>query len=310
MKKHFTFIAILSLILASLTSASFAIGQTETPIEDQYMLQLQGLAWNKATIDALVITPTNESWWNPLYLNATIRAIGQWNEAFSSFALNYTEFSYLKNIKITTKISNQIQQGYDLYINWTEAPLRSTSDEIGLSRTLSLRSQVITNSSIMLAAATNHGTPLSDGDMQNIALHELGHSIGLGHSNHTSDLMYPMYSLRSSAESISTLNMYGVATVFAWLINPSSFYPVNEWLTRNYVILPANITYEHLTVSAQNARPPSITDNPVVQFFIFIYELLIHPEIGVVVIFVIILFVIVALIPRKKKVQDEIKVDS
>ena len=31
--------------------------------------------------------------------------------------------------------------------------------------------------------------------MQNIALHELGHGLGLGHSNYTDDLMYSLYTL-------------------------------------------------------------------------------------------------------------------
>jgi hypothetical protein len=90
--------------------------------------------------------------------------------------------------------------------------------------------------------------------MQNIALHELGHSLGLGHSNYTGDVMYPAYTLLGPADSISTLDVYGVATVFAWMLNPSKFYPVNEWLQSNSVILPSN-QYEYLPVSPQNTRP-------------------------------------------------------
>jgi hypothetical protein len=45
----------------------------------------------------------------------------------------------------------------------------------------------------------------------------------------------------SSAESISTLDVYGVATVFAWMLNPSKFYPVSGWLQSDPVVLPSNI---------------------------------------------------------------------
>ena len=298
--KNIALLIIFSLVLGSIASANPVMGQTDTN-EDQYLLQLQGFAWNQAVLDTLIIIPDNESWWNPLYLDAMLRAVGQWNEALISFASNYTEFSYVSNVRISTTITNQAVEGYDLYINWTETPLSSTLDEIGLSKIVVLSTKVITNSSIILAAKTNHGTLLSEGDMQNIALHELGHSLGLGHSNYTADLMYPTYGIGDPAEFISTLDMYGVAAIFAWMTNPESYYPVSRWLTQNFVILPQDIEYKGLTVSEQNVRPPTPGDNPVIRFFIFIYELLIHPEIAIVVVFIVILFVVVALIPRKKQ---------
>ena len=196
-------------------------------------------------------------------------------------------------------VFNENEPGFDIYVNWTESPLSNTTDEVGLTSTTDLANAII-NCTINLAAHTSHGDALSDGDRQNIALHELGHSLGLGHSNYTGDVMYPAYTLLGSADSISTLDIYGVATVFAWMLNPSKFYPVNEWLQSNSVILPSN-QYEYLPVSPQNARPLTLANNPIVQTLILMFEILIHPEILAIVLLFIIVLIIIAVIPTKRK---------
>lgn len=146
--------------------------------------------------------------------------------------------------------------------------------------------------------------------MQNVALHELGHSLGLGHSNYTGDLMNAFYSMESPAEAISTLDVYGVATLFAWEVNSTSFYPVYGWLKVNSVILPSDITYQGLPVSPENARPQTLANNPIVQTLILMFEILIHPEIfGFVILFIAVL-VIIALIPRRRKRRIAVKADS
>ena len=146
--------------------------------------------------------------------------------------------------------------------------------------------------------------------MQNIALHELGHSLGLGHCNYSGDLMYALYSIGTPLEKVSTLNTYGVATVFAWMKDPSSFYPVTDWLKVNSVTLPSSITYQGLPVSAQNTATPSLTDNPIVQVFTMVYELLLHPEIAVVVIAAIAVFVVIGLFARYRQRPQTATADS
>jgi hypothetical protein len=294
---------LLFLLISSLFLAAgvFRVSQLQGQNQDQYSLRLQGLAWNQATISTLIVTSDNESWWNPLYLNSTLRAIGQWNDAIAGFALNNSNFAYLSNLRIEASVLNETQSGFDVYIGWTESPLSNVSDEIGLSKTFTKPKSAIINCTINLATHTHQGDALSDGDLQNIALHELGDSLGLGHCNSTGDLMYPTYTLLSSAEGVSTLDVYGVATVFAWMINSSMFYPVSGWLKENSVILPSEIAYQYLPVSPQNARPQTLIDNPVVHFFILMFEVLIHPEILAIVLVFIMVMVVIALIPRRRK---------
>jgi hypothetical protein len=303
MRKFLLFLWIFSLVFAfSFVSCNGVRGQEDSS------LQLQGFVWNRLTLNALLVTADNESWWNPDYLNTTLRAIGQWNDAIKAFSANYSDFSYLSNLKIQPIISNTTQPGFDIYINWTGSPLSKT-DEVGLSQ-ISANFGTIINCTTNLATHTNHGEALKEEDMQNIALHELGHSLGLGHSNYTGDLMYSVYTIGYAPEDVSTLDVYGVATLFAWEINATNFYPVSDWLKVNSVILPPNIVYRGLPVSPENASPQTLADNSVVQFLILMFEILIHPEVLALAILFIVILVVIALIPKRRKRSDDVKVGS
>ena len=301
--RNFFLLFLLSLLLSSLflTANIFTVSQVQGQNQDNYTLQLQGFVWNHSPLNALVVTADNESWWNPAYLNTTLRAIGQWNDAIAAFVSNYSDFSYLSNLRIQPSVSNMSESGFDIYVRWTESPLSNTIDEIGLAQLFPNYQSTIINCTVNLAAHANHGDSLSDGDMQSVALHELGHSLGLGHSNYTGDLMYAYYTRGSLPEAVSTLDVYGVATLFAWELNTTNFYPVSGWLKENPVILPSAITYQGLPVSPQNALPQTLANNNVFQFLVLMFEIIIHPEIFAIVLAVAVVFVIIALIPRKKK---------
>ena len=209
---------LLFLLISSLflSSGMATDSQAESQKQDQYALQLQGFAWHLTSLSALVVTPSNASWWNPVYLDSTLRAIGQWNDAIANFALNYPDYDYLSSLKIEPTVSNVTQPHFDIYINWTDSSLSNLTDDIGLSQIFPYQDNVIINCRTILAVQTNHGQMLNEIDMQNVALHELGHDFGLGHCNYTGDLMYPTYTVQSPPREVSTLDVYGVANVFAW----------------------------------------------------------------------------------------------
>jgi Matrixin len=297
MRSFWVFLWGLSFVFAScLVSYSGAQSQ-----KDENSLQLQGFVWNHSTLNALVVTANNDSWWNPDYLSTSLRAIGQWNDAIAAFASNYSDFSYLSSLRIQPTISNISEPGFDIYITWTELPLSNISDEVGLSQIFPNTESVIMNSTTVLATHSNHGNSLDEVDLQNVALHELGHSLGLGHSNYTGDLMYAVYTMGASPESISTLDVYGVATLFAWETNFTNFYPINDWLNESSVILPSAIEYRGLPVSSENASPQTLANNSVVQFLILVFEILIHPEILGIILVVVLVLLIVGLISRRRQ---------
>jgi hypothetical protein len=302
---------LLFLWIASLLSASILItnNQVQAQSSDKYSLQLQGFVWDHSTLNTLVITSDNESWWNPTFLNTTLRAIGQWNDAVATFSSNYTDFAYLSTLKIKPTVSKTSQPGFDIYVKWTKSSLSNITDELGLSQFFA-KDKTIINSTISLAAQNNHGVLLSEGDMQNVALHEVGHGLGLGHANYTGDLMYAYYTTESSPKVVSTLDVYGVAKLFGWEKNSSRFYPVSGWLNESSVVLPQEIPYRGLPVSPENTIPQTFADNPVVQTLVLMFEILIHPQIFALVLGFIVVLVLIAIIPKKRKAAKPVKADS
>jgi hypothetical protein len=291
------FLLLSSLFLAASTCGN---GHVQAQAQNKYSLGIQGATWDQSRLKILLVVPNNESWWRASDLDATLRAVGQWNDAISYFASNYSDYAYLSNLNFVPTVSNETQPGFNVYLNWTEFPVISTSNELGLESTSSLGGVVI-NATINLTTHTSHGDAVTDGDMQNVALHELGHSLGLEHCNYSGDVMYPAYTLLSSAESLSTLDVYGVATVFSFssIFNQSG--SIGDLSQIGSVVLPPNIQYSYLPVSAQNARPQTVANNVVVQYLVFLFEVLIHPEILAGVIVFTIVVVIVALLPTRKR---------
>ena len=251
MNRFLLFLSISCLFLAACFGCTNGV---QAQSRDKYSLELQDFVWNHPTLNALFVTATNESWWDPADLSTALRAIGQWNDAIAAFALNHTDFSYLSNLRIQPTASNETLPGFDIYINWTESPLGG-ADEVGLTQLFPNYDGTIVNCTVNLAAHTYHGDSLEQGDLQNIALHELGHSLGLGHSNYTGDVMYAYYTLGGSAKEVSTLDVYGVATLFGWEQNSAVFPPVNTRLNVNSVILPSYIPYQELPVSPRTHAP-------------------------------------------------------
>ena len=298
MRRIILFLWIASLVLVGcFVSGSSAQSQSQ----EKYALQLQGVVWNHSTLNLLVVTADNESWWDPSFLNTSLRAIGQWNEAIATFTANYSDYSYLSSLRIQPTVSTTTQSGYDIYVNWHESPFNNTTDVVGLSQISANYQNTITNCTVNLAAHTLHGNSLNEGDMQNVALHELGHSLGLGHSNYTGDLMYSLYNIGSPAEDVSTLDVYGVATVFAWEKDRSTFFPDNNLVDK--VVLPAGVTYQFLPVSQKNSRPQTFANNSVVQFLVLMFEILIHTEIYPFVILFFVVLVLIVVFFRRKGVK-------
>jgi hypothetical protein len=248
--------ALAILLILSLTLVTSFCGLTQA--QAQYSLDLEGITWNHSTISVLVVSQDGASWWKPSYLNATLRSIGEWNNAIQAFALNYSNFAYLSGLRMVPTVSRALNYSFDVYVSWTRA-LSASADEIGLTTTTYGSSGTIINSTISLAAEDSRGYVLNEVDMQNVALHELGHSLGLGHSSYSGDVMYPRLTLNHPVEGLSTLDLYGVSTVFQWMSNSSSR-PYSP--QQSSVTLPSSVQYLYLPISYGTLPPPTLSPTP------------------------------------------------
>ena len=227
--------------------------------EPEYVLAIGDRVWDHSVITVLVVPSSDEPWWNPSYLNASLHAIDQWNEAISFFASNHSDFAYLSRLRMAPQVSNSQIKGFDAYISWTER-FGNVTCEAGLTTTWYTSSNIIINSTITLSAYDCSGNILREADVQNVALHELGHGLGLGHANFSGDTMYYAYALNSLIRGISTLDVYGVGTVFRWMVYSQEYDPVNQGSPIHSVTLPPNIDYEYLPISEKNVPPQSTID--------------------------------------------------
>ena len=260
-------------------------------------IELSTFKWNKTTLNALILTQENETWWKPYFVELSQRAVDQWNQAIEFFVEKYPDYAYMSAINIILRRANVTLPNYDIYITFAEYVAIQSQETLGLTTTYPNRDGTIRNATIELSSKSGP-IDLTRSDQRDVATHEFGHALGLGHSNSSKDLMYPYYDLFSSDNAISTLDLYGLATTFSWVIAPN-----DPKSTPNFTTIPPDITYEYAPVT--NPTPKGIEDNPLVKAIIIFLS---TPYMAIIVI-ALILFLAVAILiswgsrrsPRQRK---------
>jgi hypothetical protein len=300
-----SFVAVLMVLCLCFSVFALALVHAET----EYDVGLQGVTWDDSVIDVLITPPSNVSWWSPSYLNATLHSISQWNEAIASFAGNHSDFAYLSGLRMVPQVSDSSAKAdFDAYLSWIKE-FGNVTCEAGLSRTTIKSAGIIANNSVTIAAYDCRGNVLSEADSQNVVLHELGHVLGLKHSNYTGDLMYFAYSLSSPVRAISTLDLYGVGVVFQWMAVSSEFDKDNMGSRVYSVSLPLEISYEHLEISEGNLPPQTLFEQ--VRNYLWLgSEAIAKPEIWVFMVLLTValvtVFIVLRRVRRKHALTDDL----
>jgi hypothetical protein len=90
--------------------------------------------------------------------------------------------------------------------------------------------------------------------------------------------MYFAYTLNSPVRAISSLDVYGVGTVFRWMANSQGYDPIDQGAPVYSVTLPDTINYEYLPISEKNIPPQSSIDQ-VRSFLDELTQFIVQPEV-------------------------------
>ena len=285
----------LAVILLLIICPSYVVfASFKTGAQTEYSIDFRGYTWNHSTISVSILPQENETWWEPSYLNATLHAIAQWNDAIQEFASNHTDFSYISNLHLVPTISYQEVSSFDIYVEWN---CECESEElIGQSQATVQSPCIITNNRISLTAKAPSGHIMTEVDMQNIVVHEIGHTLGLSHSNHFNDVMYATVDYRETVKPVSSLDIYSLSQIFEWMTNSTEFSSTIMCPEESVLTLPPSISYVHFKINAENL-PVSSPQNQIED----VLGLFLRPESLTFIIFMVTLIAATAIILKKRK---------
>lgn len=88
-----------------------------------------------------------------------------------------------------------------------------TDKSIGLTKGIYLVSGKMTHATIWIATKTQEGKTLSDDEVYTVMLHEIGHAIGLEHSNDPKSVMYPQVDV---VQEIDKADLVTLSHKYGW----------------------------------------------------------------------------------------------
>jgi predicted Zn-dependent protease len=279
------------LLVLSLTLLVPASKQTEAQKENS--IEVMGYAWDHSTISVSIFPKENESWWKPFYLNATLHGIAQWNDAIQKFATNNTQFSYLSTIRLAPTVNHENVSGFDIYIGWIEKC--GNESTIGQSRVTIKSSCLMLNNTICLAAKAPSGHVMTEVDMQNIVVHELGHTFGLYHCSYSGDVMYSIVDYTATVKPVSSLDLFALSHNFEWMTNSSQFTSSSTCPQESNITLPSNISYVYFPIAKENL--PASSQN-LIEYIIGLFQI---PEILAIIMIAVALLIVTAIIFKRRK---------
>jgi len=125
--------------------------------------------------------PTFAANFKPTFLDAIRAAFAQWTNAGVPVRFNFDGDSTLAEVTVRWRIQFEIERTGQTDVTW---------DENG-----HIQSAVIT-----LATFDPKGRPMEPDDIRVVAMHEVGHLLGLDHSTDSTDLMFPTAKVRELSD--------------------------------------------------------------------------------------------------------------
>ncbi len=213
-------------------------------------IDILGLSWKKTALTVQIVqasfVPSAD------YYTAVENAFSAWNQALANFGNQYG-YPYLSQFSFGVSLVSAASTGYDITVEFTSATAVA-GGEIGEALISYVGGTILSVKITLYLYVSGVGT-LTPTDVYNIALHEIGHALGLNHAAQATtsngpEVMYPYYNFPGYAFSPSTLDAYALAKVYAWLSTG-----VYTTVAAQTVYLPTTIPYEEISVSVAPTVP-------------------------------------------------------
>jgi matrixin len=139
--------------------------------------------WENRTTNPIRVwfAPTYAANFKPEFLDAIRRAFGEWTGAGVPVRFDFGGDSTNAEVTVKWRIQFEIERTGQTDVTW---------DENG-----TIQSAVIT-----LATFDPKGRPMESDDIRVVAVHEVGHLLGLDHSKDSTDIMFPTAKVRALSD--------------------------------------------------------------------------------------------------------------
>jgi hypothetical protein len=214
-KSFLCLLLVAALLVCCVSSASRA-----ALAQAAYSIALEDFRWT--TFPLRILVDMNQ-WTVPEYAVAVREALDDWMKSIWNYTETYNGTS-LPPVSYVFYVSNvNATQNYDVLVTFTPNMV-SGSDVVGLT---TYEYDPVTHEPVapIIINVTTSSATASSLFVEDVVMHELGHSLGLGHANSSSTLdgLEVMYYAFSRTEVVypSTLDVYGLSELYRGVFNQS-----------------------------------------------------------------------------------------